>query len=286
MISISLSVLYVLNEVNDAVRMDDAYKLMSALNDEKLNLRNSLYADNSLLYLRYLKVVMKKKGEGELWLEDIQNIISEIAEETHQVQAVCNVLTKVNLAVLQIDSTGLVAALENADFEIIGDRDVNRNLFETFVEYFESKNSKNMCPWIVHHTKSGKTVYINIELNSYSWDTPKDFQPHSRYLSMKDIRTLIRKSNATNIELKKRKELELIIKLQARIRGFLVRNKIKDRKNFFKSVNVEIIKIQAWWRSILVQRVYKNILDEKRVKRQSISKPQDLSAYYKSQVNI
>lgn len=57
---------------------------------------------------------------------------------------------------------------------------------------------------------------------------------------------------------------EKIIQFQAYIRGYLLRKKISDRLTYFHNNVDKIIRIQAWWRSIVQRKRYVKLLEDKK----------------------
>jgi len=56
---------------------------------------------------------------------------------------------------------------------------------------------------------------------------------------------------------------KLVIRLQARIRGYLLRKRITDRLLYFNDNKKKVIAIQAWWRCIKQRKQYCKLLAER-----------------------
>lgn len=63
---------------------------------------------------------------------------------------------------------------------------------------------------------------------------------------------------------------EIIIKLQSRIKGYLIRKKIFDRCSYFHRNLEKIIAIQAWWRGIAQRKRYLKLLRAQRKRENAI----------------
>lgn len=61
---------------------------------------------------------------------------------------------------------------------------------------------------------------------------------------------------------------KIIIRFQARIKGYLLRKKIKNR--YFHNNLKKIIRIQALWRGIKQRKQYRKLLEEKRKRTRSL----------------
>lgn len=57
---------------------------------------------------------------------------------------------------------------------------------------------------------------------------------------------------------------KLLTKLQACIRGYLLRKEITDRYTYFHDNLRKIIAIQAWWRGVRQRKQYCNMLERRR----------------------
>lgn len=57
---------------------------------------------------------------------------------------------------------------------------------------------------------------------------------------------------------------KLLIKLQAYIRGYLLRKRIANRYAYFNNNLRKIIIIQAWWRGVRQRKHYRKLLQKRR----------------------
>lgn len=57
---------------------------------------------------------------------------------------------------------------------------------------------------------------------------------------------------------------KLLVKLQACIRGYLMRKRIADKYAYFDDNLRKIIMIQAWWRGIRQRRQYRKLLEKRK----------------------
>lgn len=85
-----------------------------------------------------------------------------------------------------------------------------------------------------------------------------------------------------------------IIRLQANIRGYLLRKQISDRFTFFYKNIDKIIQIQSWWRGLVQRKRYIELLEKRRQQnveryqnkyRKVQAKFADVLERYKEQVN-
>lgn len=57
---------------------------------------------------------------------------------------------------------------------------------------------------------------------------------------------------------------KLLTKLQACVRGYLLRKKIADRYTYFDVNLRKIIMIQAWWRGVRQRKQYRKLLEKRK----------------------
>lgn len=277
----------VIDAINKAVSEEDSEKLMMLLKISCLNVSSLLHKEEQQLYLRLLKKRSVLKESQNLWLEDIVETIHDVNTESLKVKDLTDTLVHLNSAVLKNNIDEFWNALCSPAFARSGVmedswKDVYFQMFQKALK----KRGHHICPWVVCHTESDNIVYIDVESFTYSWNTPKDFVPYPRYLSRKDVLHLIEKTNRHHINKYKQMIMEKsIIKLQAYCRGYLLRTTMIKRLQFFKR-NVEyIIKIQAWWRQVMIRRKYETVIKmkiiEAKLKRE---KKQNPWAWYKVQV--
>lgn len=276
----------VIDNINKAVCEEDIDTLIALLKSSCLKLPLSLHKEEYHLYMRTLKRRLLQNEQQNLWFDDIKNAITEVNQESVKVKEFTDAIVQLNLAVLKNDLNEFWNALTSrhltkSEYVESSCRDVYFKMFSKALK----KKGHNICPWIVCHTDAGNTVYIDVESYSYSWTTPKDFVPYARYLTKKDVDAIIDKTNKHHINTYRQKLLEKsFMRFQAHCRGFLVRQCCK-RLIFFRDHSEYVVKIQAWWRRIMIQRKYGTLIRmkviEAKLKRERKQNPW---AWYKAQV--
>ncbi|XP_063616676.1 ras GTPase-activating-like protein IQGAP1 [Cydia splendana] len=275
----------VIERINKAVSDDNVEALMPLLKSAYLKIPAPLHKEEKHLYLRMLKKKYLHKDSQNLWLDDIVDTINEVNEESSKVKDLTDTLVQLNSAVLKNNVDEFWEALLSTIFSnLMVDSACKNVYFQTFTKALK-KRGHYICPWIVCHTDAGNTVYIDIESYTYSWTTPKDFVPYARYFSRKDVNSLVDKTNKHHINKYKQVIIEkAIVKLQAYCRGYLYRKNLHQRFKFFNDNEVSVIKIQAWWRSILIQRKYMAMIKLKTIEAKlRKERKQNPMAWYKIQ---
>ncbi|XP_045778410.1 ras GTPase-activating-like protein IQGAP1 [Maniola jurtina] len=275
----------VIDNINRAVADENVDTLINLLKSSCLKLPLSLHKEEYNLYMRTLKKLLLQKDSENLWFDDIVNAISEVNNESLKAKELTDALVQLNLAIVKNDVKEFWNALTSPPLSSLGIvegscRDVYFQMFSKALK----KKGQHICPWIVCHTEAGNTIYIDVESYTYSWTTPKDFVPYARYLTKKDIKAIIEKTNKHHINAYRQKLLEKsITRFQAYCRGYLTRQHVK-RLKFFRDHTEYVIKIQAWWRRVVIQRKYATLFRMKAIEAKlNRERKQNPWAWYKSQ---
>lgn len=274
----------VINKINKAVCDENVTTLMTLLKSPALNISTKLNIEESFLYFRLLKKCLNNKSKQNLWFDDIANIIDQVNNESQEIKGLTEILVQLNLAIVKGDKEeffNVLSALDNVE------KTYQDIYFQMFTKAYKKKG-QNVCPWIVYHTDTGNTAYIDIESCSYSWSTPKDFVPYARYISKKDVHNIIEKINKHHINKYKQNEIEkCVIKIQAYCRGYLFRLKLKEKKHNYQENIDKIIKIQSWWRRVIVAKKYGTVIKMKLIEAKlNLQRKKNPWAWYKIQVSF
>ncbi|XP_053620170.1 ras GTPase-activating-like protein IQGAP1 [Plodia interpunctella] len=257
----------IIDNINKAVNDEDSETLMALLRSSCLQLPSPLHNEEKHLYLRMLKKKIVNKESQNLWLDDIVEVINDVNCESLKVKELSDALVHLNLAVIKNDLNQFWEALSCP--LLSGSGLIESSCKDVYFQMFSKalkKKGHHICPWIVSHTDAGNTVYIDIESYTYSWKTPKDFVPYARYLSRKDVSVLIEKTNKHHINKYKQIIIEkAVVKIQAYCRGYLFRENLRNQLKYFQDNERYVIKIQAWWRKILIHKKYGTIIKMKAI---------------------
>ncbi|XP_007441316.2 ras GTPase-activating-like protein IQGAP3 isoform X1 [Python bivittatus] len=113
------------------------------------------------------------------------------------------------------------------------------------------------APWVRHRLKDGTEYYFSLRSFEGSWEQPKPLALRTAHLSREEIQAAIaRVTSAHDRERLWGSNVRLVIRLQARMRGFLVRRKWAARRRFLSQQVPAAVKIQASWRGYLQRRRY------------------------------
>ncbi|XP_020296828.1 ras GTPase-activating-like protein IQGAP1 isoform X2 [Pseudomyrmex gracilis] len=254
-------VIEILQQINRAVAADNLESMITALKliSEKFDIPT--YPQDASLYLELFKkrLIEKKSDEAELWLDDVESIARTVKSEVEQIEKISKFLREINTHVVNDDMTEALDCLKTIG--VFGN-------FNKLPEEFQKKwflalqqLQKQKCklfdyPYILYTTDEGNRISIDLKNSRYTRDHLKNLE-NTYYLTTDDINETIKSLTAEKRERDYTTfDEKLLIRLQARVRGFLLRNRIANRRAYFRKNLKKIVAIQAWWRGVRQRRRY------------------------------
>uniref|UniRef100_A0A8C5PW43 IQ motif containing GTPase activating protein 1 n=1 Tax=Leptobrachium leishanense TaxID=445787 RepID=A0A8C5PW43_9ANUR len=256
--------------INEALDEGDARKTLQALQLPAAKLEDvepnvAQHYQDTLVRAKREKAQETKDDSAVLWLDEIQDGIFRSNKETADAQKFSLGILAVNEAVERGDSMQTFNTLRSPDVGLYG---VTSECAQTYQdELAELKRNKaakgdNDSEWVQHWVKGGYHYYFNLKTNEGGWEEPARFVPNNTQLSKEEIQSTISGvSAAYNREQLWLANEALIVKLQARCRGYLMRKKFTDRKNFLYSHVPAVTCIQSHYRGQKQRKAYKDRLN-------------------------
>uniref|UniRef100_A0A8C0G3F7 IQ motif containing GTPase activating protein 2 n=1 Tax=Bubo bubo TaxID=30461 RepID=A0A8C0G3F7_BUBBB len=130
-----------------------------------------------------------------------------------------------------------------------------RNLSEA--KNLKIREDSNESPWIKLVMKNRYNYYYNVDTEESACVAPEGVVPKTSWLTGAEIQSIVGQVTADyNREQLWLANENLIVELQARARGFLVRKNYQERKAYLQNQEPSAIKIQAYWKGFKQRKSY------------------------------
>ncbi|KAL2295627.1 hypothetical protein Nmel_018742 [Mimus melanotis] len=111
--------------------------------------------------------------------------------------------------------------------------------------------------WVPHKLLDGAEYYLNLQTLEGSWQCPRNGSFNATHLSWEEIQSVItRVTAAHDRQCLWATSVSLVVRLQARLRGFLVRQQLVARRHVLQEQRPAAVRIQACWRGYRQRRAY------------------------------
>lgn len=277
--------------INEALDEGDAQKTLQALQIPAAKLEGVLaevaqHYQDTLIRAKREKAQEIQDESAVLWLDEIQGGIWQSNKDTQEAQKFALGIFAINEAVESGDVGKTLSALRSPDVGLYG---VIPECGETYQsDLAEAKKKKlavgdNNSKWVKHWVKGGYYYYHNLETQEGGWDEPPNFVQNSMQLSREEIQSSISGVTAAyNREQLWLANEGLITRLQARCRGYLVRQEFRSRMNFLKKQIPAITCIQSQWRGYKQKKAYQDRLAYLRSHKDEVVKIQSLARMHQA----
>ncbi|KAF1464276.1 Ras GTPase-activating-like protein IQGAP1, partial [Spheniscus demersus] len=277
--------------INEALDEGDTKKTIQALQIPAAKLEGvapkvAQHYQDTLLRAKREKAQDTKDETAVLWLDEIQGGIHRANKDTEESERFSLGILAINEAVDRGDVSQTLSALRSPDVGLYG---VTPECAETYQrELSEVKRRKmaaggNGSEWVKHWVRGGYHYYHNLRTKEGGWDEPMEFVQNDTQLSREEIQSTISGVTAAyNREQLWLANENLITKLQACCRGYLVRQEFNSRMNFLKKQVPAITCIQSQWRGYKQRKAYQIRLDYLRAQKDQVVKIQSMTRMYQA----
>ncbi|PWA28993.1 hypothetical protein CCH79_00006341 [Gambusia affinis] len=251
--------------INEALDEGDPMKTLDMLQNPSAKLTDvdpsiAQHYHDKLLEARREKAHETQDPSAVLWLDEIQDAILKANQDTKEALLFSQSIQAINEAVDTGDSARTLAALRSPGAGLYG---VTAECAPTYQDDLakikeEKKNEgDNGSEWVKHWVKGGHNYYYNLQTKEGTWVEPNAFEPNNMQINKEEIQGVVSGvTTAYNREQLWLANETLIAKLQARCRGYLVRNGLKERMNFLKSQDPAVRRIQAHWKGYKQRKAF------------------------------
>ncbi|NXJ56513.1 IQGA1 protein, partial [Spizaetus tyrannus] len=277
--------------INEALDEGDTKKTIQALQIPAAKLEGvapkvAQHYQDTLLRAKREKAQDTQDETAVLWLDEIQDGIHRANKDTEESERFSLGILAINEAVDHGDVSQTLSSLRSQDVGLYG---VTPECAETYQrELSEVKRRKmaaggNGSEWVKHWVRGGYHYYHNLRTKEGGWDEPAEFVQNDTQLSREEIQSTISGVTAAyNREQLWLANENLITKLQACCRGYLVRQEFNSRMNFLKKQVPAITCIQSQWRGYKQRKAYQIRLDYLRAQKDQVVKIQSMTRMYQA----
>lgn len=275
--------------INEALDEGDTKKTLQALQTPAAKLEGvtpkvAQHYQDTLLRAKREKAQDTKDETAVLWLDEIQDGIHKANKDTEESQRFSLGILAINEAVDHGDVSQTLSALRSPDVGLYG---VTPECAETYQQELSEVKKRaaggNGSEWVKHWVRGGYHYYHNLRTKEGGWDEPAEFVQNDSQLSREEIQSTISGVTAAyNREQLWLANENLIMKLQACCRGYLVRQEFNSRMNFLKKQVPAITCIQSQWRGYKQRKAYQIRLDYLRAQKDQVVKIQSMTRMYQA----
>lgn len=251
-----------INEAIDQGRHENTLQalLLPTARLQAVNPGNSFHYQGLLHQAKAQKCKDSHDESAVLWLDEIQEGVLDANRNTEEAAKWSVGIAEVNLALEKGDPEQTLVALQSPNPALRG---VIPECTETYHEKLtEAKRRKaeegsDEGPWMKLRMKDKYDYYHNVETTEGTWLEPEGILLKNTWLTREEIQTIVGQATASH----DREQLwfaneNLIVMLQARIRGYLIRKAYNERKAYLQKQEPSAIKLQASWKGYKQRKVY------------------------------
>ncbi|XP_058555999.1 ras GTPase-activating-like protein IQGAP3 isoform X1 [Neofelis nebulosa] len=250
--------------INEAVDQGSPEKTLSALLLPSAGL-DDVHLPVAPRYHFLLVAAKRQKAQATgdpgavLWLEEIRREVVRANQDTNAAQQMALGVAAINQAIKEGKAAQTERVLRNPSVALRG---VVPNCADSYQRVLEGAMAKKRCPgdaalWVQHDMKDGSAYYLHLQTFRGTWEPPTGCRLNTSHLTREEIQSAITKVTAAHDRQQLWKaNVGLVIQLQARMRGFLVRQKFAERSRFLRTWLPAVIKIQAHWRGYRQRKTY------------------------------
>ncbi|NP_001082588.1 IQ motif containing GTPase activating protein 2 S homeolog [Xenopus laevis] len=251
--------------INDAIAQGDPESTLAALLSPPAKLLE-VSQENACHYQDLLQQAMAQKSKesedesAALWLDEIQKGIHDANLDREDAQKLASGVAEVNLALEKDDAQQTLMALQSPKTGLKGVLSECSEVYhKDLCEDKKQKTTEDVDEslWLKIKVKDKYDYYYNVETEEGCWTQPEGITPKHSWLTREEIQYVVGKITADyNREQLWMANENLVILLQAQIRGFLLRKAFSERKAYLHKQEPSAIKLQACWKGYKQRKSY------------------------------
>ncbi|NWI22317.1 IQGA3 protein, partial [Sula dactylatra] len=209
---------------------------------------------------RRLKAQATKDDGAVLWWEEIQEGVCRANQDTVAARRMALGTAAINQAIKEGKAAQTLRVLRNPDVALRGVVSACAAAYQERLAALMAtkKQAGSVKPcWIQHRLPDGAEYYLSLQTFEGSWQRPRDGGLNTTHLSREEIQSVVTQvTTAHDRERLWASSVAFVVRLQARLRGFLVRSEFAARRHVLQEQRPAAIRIQACWRGYKQRRAY------------------------------
>nr|DBA13986.1 TPA: hypothetical protein GDO54_005007 [Pyxicephalus adspersus] len=251
--------------INEALEQNDPQKTFTALLMPAAGLTD-VTLPNAGLYHKILTDDLRHKKKATrdnsavLWLEEIQQGVSQANQENARARKMALGIAAINQAIKEGKASQTLRVLRNPDAMLCGVVTDCADAYQGELSgIMNSKKKRGDAKnyWVRHKVKERGDYFFHLRTFEGTWDPPADFNPSTTHLSRDEIQSVITSvTSGFQREKQWQANTDILVKLQAHMRGYLVRRAFSERLHLLHKQVPAVTLIQAHWRGYRQRRAY------------------------------
>ncbi|XP_075700515.1 ras GTPase-activating-like protein IQGAP3 [Rhinoderma darwinii] len=251
--------------INEALEHNDHQKTFTALLLPAAALTDvnlptaGLYHQILTSDLQHKKKVTRDDS-AVLWLEEIQQGVSQANQENARARKMALGIAAINQAIKEWKTSQTLRVLRNPDALLCGVvSDCAEGYQSELGAIMNAKRKRGDASnyWVRHKLKDRSDYFFHLRSFEGTWEQPPGFSLSTAHLSREEIQSTI---NRVTSGFKREKQWEasadMLVRLQAWMRGYLVRKSFSERMYLLHKQVPAVTLIQAQWRGYRQRQTY------------------------------
>ncbi|NXE14713.1 IQGA2 protein, partial [Lophotis ruficrista] len=210
---------------------------------------------------RRLKAQATGDNGAVLWWEEIQAGVRRANQDTAAARRMALGTAAINQAIKEGKAAQTLRVLRNPDVALCGVASACAAAYqEQLAALMATKRQEGTAKpcWVRHRLPDGAEYFLSLRSFEGSWQRPRDGGGfNTTHLSREEIQSVItRVTAAHDRERLWASSVPFVVRLQARLRGFLVRRDFAARRHVLRKQHPAAVRIQARWRGYRQRRAY------------------------------
>ncbi|NXI98624.1 IQGA3 protein, partial [Psophia crepitans] len=197
---------------------------------------------------RRLKAQATEDDGAMLWWEEIQEGVCRANQDTVAARRMALGTAAINQAIKEGKAAQTLRVLRNPDVAL-------RGVLSACAAAYQEQLAALMAT--KRQAADGAEYYLNLQTFEGSWQRPRDGGLNTTLLSREEMQSVVtRVTAAHDRERLWASNVAFVVRLQARLRGFLVRREFAARRRVLREQRPAAVRIQACWRGYKQRRAY------------------------------